>query len=153
MFQNTAVPSPLAAKPESNREKLKAGSRASSLRSAAASARSIRSSTRASMRDTYEARTWRNRLRRNSVRYPLSISKTSQLTSNRGLQGHLSQALVVLHASPKKHPCGAKDHSDHIPSATYAVFFSPSVNPEAGLFMCKETLTESLTSSKQTWLP
>ncbi|KAH7174379.1 uncharacterized protein B0J16DRAFT_181706 [Fusarium flagelliforme] len=66
LFQNTAVPSILATKPESNRDQLKAGSRASSLRSAAASARSIRSSTRASMRDTYEARTWRNRLRRNS---------------------------------------------------------------------------------------
>ncbi|CCT74805.1 uncharacterized protein FFUJ_10875 [Fusarium fujikuroi IMI 58289] len=68
LFQNAAIPSPLAAKPERDTHlQLMASSRTSSLRSPAASALSIRSrSTRASLKDTYEARTWRNRLRRHS---------------------------------------------------------------------------------------
>ncbi|EXK84394.1 hypothetical protein FOQG_11432 [Fusarium oxysporum f. sp. raphani 54005] len=68
LFQNAAIPSPLAAKPERDTHlQLKVASRTSSLRSPAASARSIRSrSTKASLKDTYEARTWRNRLRRHS---------------------------------------------------------------------------------------
>ncbi|RKK96771.1 hypothetical protein BFJ71_g7725 [Fusarium oxysporum] len=68
LFQNAAIPSPLAAKPERDTHlQFKAASRTSSLRSPAASARSIRSrSTKASLKDTYEARTWRNRLRRHS---------------------------------------------------------------------------------------
>ncbi|EWZ85930.1 hypothetical protein FOCG_12878 [Fusarium oxysporum f. sp. radicis-lycopersici 26381] len=68
LFQNAAIPSPLAAKQERDTHlQLKAASRTSSLRSTAASARSIRSrSTKASLKDTYEARTWRNRLRRHS---------------------------------------------------------------------------------------
>jgi hypothetical protein len=68
LFQNAAIPSPLAAKPERDNLQLKVASRTSSLRSPAASARSIKlRSTRASLKDTYEARTWRNRLRRHSV--------------------------------------------------------------------------------------
>ncbi|RGP77210.1 gata zinc finger domain-containing [Fusarium longipes] len=84
LFQNTAIPSPLAAKPASHQgslSQLKAGSHASSLRSPATPARSIRSrSTRASMKDTYEARTWRNRLRRHSTS-PRSLEASPCCTS------------------------------------------------------------------------
>ncbi|KAG8672375.1 hypothetical protein FPOAC1_005642 [Fusarium poae] len=71
LFQNATIPSPLACKPPSIRDnlsQLKVGSRAPSLRSPTTPACSIRSrSARASMRDAYEARTWRNKLRRHSV--------------------------------------------------------------------------------------
>ncbi|KAF4454416.1 GATA zinc finger domain-containing protein 10 [Fusarium austroafricanum] len=83
LFQTAAIPSPLAAKPESREAhlQLKVASRTSSLRSPAASARSIRSrSARTSLKDTYEARTWRNRLRRHS-RSPKSHERAPCCTS------------------------------------------------------------------------
>ncbi|KPA35899.1 gata zinc finger protein [Fusarium langsethiae] len=84
LFQNTTIPSPLACKPASIRDslsKLKVGSRAPSIQSPAILACSIRSrSARASMRDRYEARTWRNRLRQHS-RSPRSLESSPCCTS------------------------------------------------------------------------
>ncbi|KAG8359358.1 hypothetical protein FVEN_g2840 [Fusarium venenatum] len=79
LFQNATIPSPLACKPTISQ--LKAGSRAPSMQSPATPACSVRSrSARASMRDTYEARTWRNRLRRHS-RSPRSLESSPCCTS------------------------------------------------------------------------
>ncbi|XEV03126.1 hypothetical protein FSHL1_008413 [Fusarium sambucinum] len=79
LFQNATIPSPLACKPTISQ--LKVGSRAPSLQSPASPACSIKSrSVRASMRDTYEARTWRNRLRRHS-RSPRSLEPSPCCTS------------------------------------------------------------------------
>ncbi|OBS24576.1 hypothetical protein FPOA_05118 [Fusarium poae] len=84
LFQNATIPSPLACKPPSIRDnlsQLKVGSRAPSLRSPTTPACSIRSrSARASMRDAYEARTWRNKLRRHS-RSPRSLESSPCCTS------------------------------------------------------------------------
>jgi hypothetical protein len=69
LFQTAAIANSLANKPAISREasQLKAASLASSVRSQAGSARSIRSrSTRTSTREAYEALTWRNRLRQQS---------------------------------------------------------------------------------------
>jgi hypothetical protein len=78
LFQTAAIANSLANKPAISREasQLKAASLASSVRSQAGSARSIRSrSTRTSTREAYEALTWRNRLRQQSVchQYQMSI--------------------------------------------------------------------------------
>src|SRR6478735_2923593 len=104
LFQNAAIPSPLAAKPERDTHlQLKVASRTSSLRSPAASARSIRSrSTKASLKDTYEARTWRNRLRRHSVCH--SFPPECLFLSNeirRSHQDYMSQLHAAHHASSK----------------------------------------------------
>ncbi|EYB32713.1 hypothetical protein FG05_12472 [Fusarium graminearum] len=82
LFQNAGIPSPLACKPASlSLSQLKAGSRAPSSHSPATPACSIRSrSARAGMKDAYEARTWRNRLRRHS-RSPRTLESSPCCTS------------------------------------------------------------------------
>src|SRR5690349_13585585 len=77
LFQTAAIANSLANKPAISREalELKAASRAASLRSEVGSSRSIRSrSTRTSTREAYEALTWRNRLRQQSVCYQYQVS-------------------------------------------------------------------------------
>ncbi|EWY83479.1 hypothetical protein FOXG_09939 [Fusarium oxysporum f. sp. lycopersici 4287] len=145
LFQNAAIPSPLAAKPERDTHlQLKAASRTSSLRSPAASARSIRSrSTKASLKDTYEARTWRNRLRRHSVCH--SFPPECLFLSNeicRSHQDYMSQLHAAHHASSKRLQCGEKALSGLILSATSAVFSTPNAKLEADHFFFKETSRE-----------
>ncbi|CAF3503484.1 unnamed protein product [Fusarium graminearum] len=153
LFQNAGIPSPLACKPASlSLSQLKAGSRAPSSHSPATPACSIRSrSARAGMKDTYEARTWRNRLRRHSVRSnPVPVRpKTYLLIRNRDLPEHSSQVHVARPASQKKLPSGAKVPLDHTPCATYVASSTPNVKPECDPSWFKGNLTDSLTSFKR----